>query len=201
MNTFSCPRTCSFARERWCRFRPVLDALGPVRVDSETVRVKVEYSDPDTLRRVVGMLGGAWLGSGVHRLFDGTVTGNGFTLPGWQYPLVQTPDGLSYDDYHGAWGNVADLERLKGLYTLAKAEQAATAQGWQCERSGTDLVIHHPSGGTLTVTPGGTIDAGGFVGKGCHDAIMALGLPVSDATAKPEYSQVASEVQLPNRCS
>ena len=197
-DNFNCPRTCPLVGNFWCRFRPVLDRLGRVQVNSHTVRVKVEYTDPGALERAVQALGGKWLGSGSHRLFEGMVTGHGFKLDQWNYPIVLQPNGeLAFDDFNGRWGNPADLERLKGEYALAVAEQAAQTQGWLCERTEVGLRVHHPSGGTLDVTPGGMVDACGFVGHGCHDAILALRMPVLEAQVKPEYGQVAAQVQLP----
>lgn len=193
---FDCPRTCPLAGERWCRFRPVTDKLGPVRANSHTARIKVDYSDADALKAAVAALGGNWLGHGIHRLYEGPATGYGFRLPGWTYPIVLQEGELSFDDFGGVWGNVADLERLRGAYVIAVAEKAALAQGWQCEHTEGGLTIYHPSGGTLTVT-GGAVDANGFQGQGCHEAILALGLPVQDLQAKAEYAQTAAKVALP----
>lgn len=199
MQNFTCPRTCPLVKSAWCRFRPVLDALGPVRVNSHTVTVKVEYRDPDALRGAVEALGGSWLGLGSHRLYEsGEFSGHGLRLPGWEYPLVLQADGsLAYDDFRGRWGNVADLERLKSAYAQQVCRQQAQVQGWLCEQQQDgSLLIHHPSGGTLTVTTAGVIDANGFVGAGCHDAILAMGLPILEAQVKPEFSQVAIDVQV-----
>jgi hypothetical protein len=193
---FSCPRTCPAAGDRWCRFRPVLDALGPVRVDSHTVRVAVELRDADALAAAVAALGGQWLGQGEHALYERPEVGLGFRLAGWRYPLVLRADGtLAYDDYQGRWGRVADLDRLQGEYTLALAERRCADLGWQCERQGDRLIVYHPAGGTLTVTAGGEVDADGFVGQGCHDAILTLDLGrVTEAQAKPEYAAVPASV-------
>lgn len=194
---FDCPRTCPLFKERWCRFRPITDQLGPVRVNSHTARIKVDYADSDMLKAAVAALGGTWLGHGSHRLFDGDAIGHGFTIPGWRYPIVWQDSGeLAYDDFNGAWGNVADLERLKSAYALATAERAAQAQGWQCERTQDGLTIYHPSGGTLTVTCS-AIDANGFQGQGCHDAMLALGLSLDGLQAKPEHARVAAQVMQP----
>lgn len=196
MSNFICPRTCPMISERWCRFRPVLDALGPVRVNSHTVRVTVDLRDDRALGDAVAALGGSVLGRGTHRLYQGDESGLGFRLPGWRYPLVARPDGtLAYDDYNGAWGRVADIDRLRGEYTLALAARRAAELGWLCERAGESMTIYHPSGGTLSVTADGTIDAAQFVGRGCHDAILTLGLGrIAQAQAKPEYNAVPAVV-------
>ena len=109
-DNFTCPRSCPMVRSRWCRFGPVLDALGHVRVDSHTARIVVEYQSAELLRLAVLGMGGQWLGAGSHRLFDGAYVGQGFRLPGWSYPLVLQEGGkLAYDDYGGAWGNPAGV--------------------------------------------------------------------------------------------
>lgn len=94
-----------------------------------------------------------------------------------------------------AWGDVAHLEVLKSEYAIAVAEQSASQLGWTCERTEAGLLIHHPSGGTMTVNKN-TVDACNFQGHGCHEAIMALGLPWESAVAKPEYSQVKAEAVI-----
>jgi len=163
-------------------------------VNSHTARIRVDYSDPAMLQAAVTALGGIWLGSGVHRLYEGDIAGIGFTLPGWLYPVVLQENGeLAYDDFNGVWGNPADLQRLQVAYTVATAERAALVQGWQCERTEAGLTIYHPSGGTLTVAAG-TVDANGFQGQGCHDAILALGMRLESLQSKPEYAQTAAQV-------
>lgn len=199
MSNFTCPRTCPLVNSRWCRFRPVLDNLGPHRVNSHTVTVKVEYRDLDALRRAIETMGGDWIGNGTHALYSNhTATGVGFNLPGWKFPLVLQADGsLAFDNFNGHWGNPAQLEQLKTSYIMAVCERSAMEQGWLCERSAAgELLIHHPDGGTMTVNAAGVIDASGFVGSGCHTAIMSLGLPILEAQVKPEYGQVAANVQV-----
>ena len=206
MTPFTCPRTCPLFGDKTCRFQTVFDHLGPAQVMSHTVKIKVAFTDPAALQSGVESMGGTWLGMGTHSLYSGDRGGYGFTLPGWNYPLVLDWPALSelkagkgelfYDDYGGKWGNVADLEKLTSAYAVGVAEQAAIAQGWQCEHNEEGLVIYHPSGGTLTVRGTGVMDAAGFAGKGCHEAIEQLGLPFDVLGVKPEYGQVKAEVQL-----
>lgn len=209
---FDCSRTCPQAGEKACRFSSIFSLLGPWVVNSHTVTVKVEYKDIDMLRRAVLAVGGIWYGQGKHDLLDTIQEGYGFRLPMergvnvdqsgksyWYHPIVLRGDGqLAYDDYGGAWGDKAQLDRLQVSYTVSVCEQAAMNQGWQCERinGGVELLVYHPSGGTMTVTQDGKIDAAGFVGHGCHDAIQSLGLPILESQIKPEYSQVAAEVHV-----
>lgn len=197
---FTCPRTCPLVSARWCRFRPVLDALGPVKVNSHTATVKIDLSDAAALQRAVEVIGGQWIGAGTHQLFSSRHTGNAFKLPGWNYPcVVDAATGeVHYDNYGGAWGDVAQLEKLKAEYSAAVVEQRANVQGWQTERTGDGgVIVYHPTGGTLTVSPGGQLDAAGFIGNGCHEAREQLGLPVEEVQNKPEYSQIKAENRQP----
>lgn len=196
---FDCTRTCPrFEKADVCRFRPVLNQLGPIRVTSHTARVAVEFRDGDTLRGAVLAMGGTWIGQGCHQLFEGSEIGQGFTLPGWKFPLVAGLDGnLKFDDYKGRWGNVKDIEKLKAAYAVASVEQAAMINGWQCERTAEGgLTVFHPAGGTLNVGKDGSIDAQQFTGTGCHDAMMQLGVPLEGLTAKPEYAQQIASISL-----
>lgn len=220
---FDCPRTCPAYGDRWCRFNAVLSKIGPVRVDSHTAKIKVEYTDPDQLRRAVERMGGIWYGAGHYDLHDTEQDGYGFRLPmkggfkphdklskywtqagpdeasHWYHPCVLRADGeLAYDEYGGVWGDLAQLERLKAEYCFVTAEHAAGQQGWLTERTATgDLLIHHPSGGVLQVSAGGTLATSGFTGGACHEARLALGLPVEEGSIVEtgECSQVAAVIQ------
>jgi len=208
---FSCPRTCPSAGTYFCRFRPLLDRVGPWKANSHTVTVKVEYTDVDALRAAVERMGGIWYGYNErHDLYDTKQPGYGFRLPMvdgihvntdgkryWYHPIVLRNDGdLAYDAYGGLWGDLGQLESLKTEYTIAVCERQAVALGWQAERTAEGLTIYHPTGGQMTVNAAGMIDAAGFKGAACHDAIMQLGLPILDAQIKPEYSHVEAEVQV-----
>jgi hypothetical protein len=193
---FDCGRTC----RRWelCKFTPVLSRLGHTRVYSHTVKTEVEFRDQDALRKTVERLGGTILGEGKHSLFAGPQHGFGFRLPGWQYPLVAQGGGLFFDDYHGQWGDVADLDTLRAGYTIEAARNAAQAQGWMHQdASDGSLVIYHPDQGTLTVHPDGKVEAAGFVGSGCADAgaviERAIGRTV-ETTNKAEFYAENAEV-------
>src|SRR5207249_1046797 len=86
MLTFDCPRTCPRYGDRWCRFRPLLDCLGPIQVDSHTARIRVEYRDPELLKGAVLSLGWKWLGFARHHLFESEQIGHGFQPTGWKFP-------------------------------------------------------------------------------------------------------------------
>jgi len=51
------------------------------------------------------------------RLYSGMVKGTSIKLPGWDYPVVITPDGkIKYDNYNGNWGNIDELNKLIQKY-------------------------------------------------------------------------------------
>ena len=166
---------------------------------SHTVKMQIELKDHDALTSAVEMMKGKVLGMGSHRLYAGTHTGFGFTLPGWKYPLVSEAKGtLAYDDFGSRWGSPADIETLKAYYAIGAAKAAAEAQGWYCEiQADNTLLIYHPDGGTLTVSKAGQIDASGFTGPSCATATApiaaALGQTIED-TQKPEYNLADQEV-------
>jgi hypothetical protein len=214
---FDCARTCPVAGNAWCRFRAVLDGLGPARVLSHTCRVAVQYRDADTLRAAVLALGGIWYGwNDAHELFETKEQGWGFRLPFekgaeqdggvpgtryWLFPVVVGPDGqLAYDDYKGAWGDVTQLELLRQEYAVQHTMHKAEELGWQCERTGEGVTVFHPDGGTLTLSRKGECEAFGFVGGACHTAREALGLAVAgEAVNKPECAQQVAQCSLPER--
>jgi DUF2997 family protein len=160
---------------------------------SHTVTVKVEYKNKEALAHAVEAMKGRALGEGSHRLFSNTVTGYGFQLPNWRYPVILTADGeLSFDNYNGQWGHVKDLDQLKGQYTMSCAYLKAQELGWYAEINSDSVTIFHPSGGTIRVDASGTVDANNFAGTSCSSATeqieSAIGSRVSE-TLKPEYSQ------------
>jgi hypothetical protein len=163
---------------------------------SHTVKIKVEFRDEKSLGAAVVALGGSILGMGEHRLYGGAVTGLGFSLPGWHYPLVLGAMGdLSFDDYGGRWGKVSDLDRLRGEYAFCVAEGVAQAQGWYCERVQNELVIYHPDGGVLKVSAEGVVDTSGFTGASCAVASepieTALGRVELESRKVEFYHEVA----------
>ncbi len=195
MQPFTCDRTCPLHNETWCRFRPVLDVLGPVQVNSHTVQVKVQLKDPEALKLAVESMSGTWIGMGDHWMNE-THRGHAFKLPNWYKMLILKADGeLVFDDYKNRWGDVRDIEKLKAEYSISKAILAAQGQGWQYERVPEGLKVYHPSSGHMIIGRNGTAEAFGFSGVGCHDSLMALGIE-GEFTAKEELGQVKAETQI-----
>lgn len=166
---------------------------------SHTVKINIELRNREALAAALQAMGAQVYGEGTHQLFAGPEVGFGFQLPGWHYPLVARADGtLAYDDYHGSWGNVADLDALREEYALEAVRTECANLGWLCESSNTGgLIVYHPDGGTLSVTRGGSIDAAGFMGSGCAEASAKLEAALgrrTEQTLKPEYQLGQIEV-------
>jgi hypothetical protein len=70
---------------------------------------------------------------GSAQLFSGEVTGLIVRLPDWTYPVViDTTSGVvQYDNYQGAWGNQAQLDRFLQIYAVEKARIEARKKGHQ----------------------------------------------------------------------
>ncbi len=71
--------------------------------------------------------------NGTAQLFTGQATGLIVRLPDWTYPLViDTTNGqLRYDNYNGAWGDQAHLDRFLQLYAVERARIEARRKGHQ----------------------------------------------------------------------
>lgn len=166
---------------------------------SHTTKINVEYKDKDSLGRAIEALGGKVIGDGSHRLFQGSVEGWAFTLPGWNYPCILGAGGsLSYDNYNGSWGDARLLTMLKDEYALRVAESYAASQGWMTQRQDREVVIFHPDGGVIKVTAAG-VDASQFMGVSCVEACSglegALGSQ-SERSLKQEYYQRPQEIVI-----
>lgn len=158
----------------------------------------------EALEAAVLKQGGQWFGEGEFEfeLFEGQRKhrGHGFQLQGWRYPCVLQADGtLAFDHYHGVWGDPALLEdRLPADYIIEAARVAAAAQGWLAEDTAEGLVVHHPDGGTLTITGSG-LEAAGFLGGSCHaatDVLTELMGAEGERMLKPEALQQAQQVEV-----
>jgi len=66
-------------------------------------------------------------------LSGGEVAGLIVRLPDWTYPVViDTSSGqVRYDNYEGAWGDQARLERFLQIYAVEKARIEARKKGHQ----------------------------------------------------------------------
>ena len=167
---------------------------------SHTVTAKSNYfKNPKALEAAVKAMGGTWLGQANHRLYGSHETGLGFRLPGWSQILCAKADGtLAYDDYHGNWGNVSDLDKLGKGFAIEAALGAAEANGWAYDRTNEGLTIYHPDGGSLLVTGDGKVDAVNFTGEGCQSATEMISSAIGstlESVNKPEYYHERNKIQ------
>lgn len=200
LTPFDCDRTCrTHATRDYCRFNPLFALIGTApTVNSHTVKVKCELNDPRALEAACRALGWTWHGLKMHQLYSSNREhGHGFQPPSWRYPIVLNDAGtLAFDDYHGQWGNVADLETLKSAYLTSKIETSAAALGWQTERTTAGITVYHPEGGRLDISNAGVCDTSGFTGGNCHTAREALGLATDGAAAnKTEIDHMPAVIQ------
>jgi hypothetical protein len=97
---------------------------------SHTMNIKTEIKDLDALRAAADRLGYRVL-SGNLALFSSEETGTGVMLPGWRFPVVVRDDGtIALDNYGGAWGDMAELNKLTAYYGIEKAKLEAWKQGY-----------------------------------------------------------------------
>jgi hypothetical protein len=149
----------------------------------------------EAVTKAAEAMGATMLGQGNHRLYSSNHTGLGFKLNGWQFPIVVTEDGvIHYDDFNGRWGNPNDIKTLTDDYAQKVVEAECDNLGWYHEKQENgELIVHHPSGGTITVQKGGQLDAQGFHGTSCAEATLkleqALGMRLGESV-KPEMNEV-----------
>lgn len=163
---------------------------------SHTVTIDVKFKNQEAAVKAATACGARILGEGTHRLYASSHAGFGVQFKGWNYPAVIDKDGkIFYDNYNGSWGSAAELEKFQEMYSAKVIEAECEALGWYHERNEAtgELVVHHPAGGTITVTKGGTLDASGFVGNACEQATerfeAALGTKLG-AALKPYLNEV-----------
>jgi hypothetical protein len=162
---------------------------------SHTVTVDVKMKDRAALIKAAEAMGAQVIGEGNHNLYSSSHTGLGIKLTGWQFPVVVTEDGvIHYDDFNGRWGNPNDIKTLTDDYAMRVVEAECENLGWYTEKQENgELVVHHPSGGTILVGKGGHLDAQGFHGTSCSEATLkleqAMGLRLGESV-KPEMNEV-----------
>jgi hypothetical protein len=90
--------------------------------------------------------------AGTAQLFSGEVSGLIVRLPDWAYPAVFdiTTGQVHFDNFNGAWGDQAQLDRFLQRYALEKAAIEARKRGHSVvEQAQADGSIK------LTITVGG----------------------------------------------
>src|ERR1017187_5533002 len=119
---------------------------------SHMALLKGNYTDRAAFERAACAMMGSVCPVHLVGSIAGRIVLTAIKLPNWVRPIGLCDDGsLAYDDYHGAWGDVADLELLRLEYLCQVAQAAAEQQGWQCERTEWGMVIHLPTGQSIDI--------------------------------------------------
>jgi len=87
--------------------------------------------ESDAAKTAIAQVGATDLGQGEFKLYSNTkVTGHAVSLPGWNYPVVFTPDNkIKYDNYNGSWGKQELLDNLCAEIAIQEAIARATPIG------------------------------------------------------------------------
>jgi hypothetical protein len=100
---------------------------------SHIVTIKTEVRDHAAVSAACRRLQLAPPILGTAQLFSDQVAGLIVRLPEWTYPVViDTATGqVRFDNYEGAWGEQAHLDRFLQLYAVEKARIEARKKGHQ----------------------------------------------------------------------
>ena len=100
---------------------------------SHLVTIKTKIHDVVAVAAACHRLALAAPARGKATLFSGEVTGLLVSLPGWRYPaVIDTESGeVQFDNYEGAWGDRAHLDRFLQLYAVERAKLEARKKGYQ----------------------------------------------------------------------
>ena len=107
---------------------------------SHVVEIKTEVRDEQAVRAACVRLQLAPPEHKTITLFSATAAGLCLQLPGWQYPVVCNlqSGSVQYDNYKGAWGKQAELNRFLQAYAVEKAKIEARKKGHSCSESHLD---------------------------------------------------------------
>ena len=221
---FDCGRTCK--RWDACRFSAVFSQLGPTFVHSHIVDIKIEVRDLDALETAAVALGLQFRRSQETYRWYGRYVGDSSLPEGitadqlgkcnhalgvpnnptaYEVGIVAQADGsyrLLWDEWSGGYGLQEKIgkgaEKLIARYAIEKAVLECQRLGWYAEvQPGGELLIFHPTGGTMTLTGEGQIEANGFQGSACAGATEkiaeALGFKTGE-TKKQEWNQTQQTV-------
>ena len=100
---------------------------------SHVVTIKTEVRDHTAVSAACRRLQLPLPVAGTAQLFSGQATGSIVRLPDWTYPVVvDTNTGqVHYDNYNGAWGDQAQLDRFLQTYAVERARIEARKKGHQ----------------------------------------------------------------------
>ena len=96
---------------------------------SHIAEVKVEIKDTDALKAACVRCGAEFIGYGMHDVFSVQRAGIAFKPKGWHFPVVIQGSTAALDNYGGHWGDMAEFNRVKQMYSVEVAKKAAKRQG------------------------------------------------------------------------
>jgi len=98
---------------------------------SHIVTIQAEVRDLEAVAAACRRLGLPAPVRGAVELYSGEAEGLLVELPGWRYPAVvdAAAGRVRYDNYGGAWGEQAHLDRLLQAYAVEKARIEARKRG------------------------------------------------------------------------
>jgi hypothetical protein len=99
---------------------------------SHVVTIQTKLHDPAAVRAACQRLNLEAPTEGTATLYSGAAAGLIVQLPGWHYPVVvDVATGVvHFDNYNGAWGARATLDRFLQLYAVEKAKLEARKKGY-----------------------------------------------------------------------
>jgi hypothetical protein len=114
---------------------------------SHIVTIKTQLRDPDALAAACRRLGHEQPVQGTAQLYSESATGWIVQLPDWLYPVVVQPESgeAHYDNYNGAWGSQAELDRLIQAYAVEKTKLEA-------RRAGNNVIEQSLPNGSIRLT-------------------------------------------------
>lgn len=100
---------------------------------SHIVTIQTKVHDPAAVAAACQRLNLAAPVQGTAQLYSGEATGLIVQLPDWQFPVVidVLTGAVRYDNYGGAWGNQAKLDRFLQMYATEKVRLEARKKGFQ----------------------------------------------------------------------
>lgn len=106
---------------------------------SHTATIDLEIKDLDVFEQSCRDLEYRFTREGTAKLYDRTIDNcSVVSIPDWNYPVAVKDGKLYYDNYNGAWGDMARLHALKRQYARNTTLQTARARGFRVQEQQVD---------------------------------------------------------------
>ncbi len=98
---------------------------------SHIVQIQTQVRDPVAVAEACRRLGLTTPVQQTVELFAASATGLAVELPDWRYPIICKLDQgrIEFDNFGGAWGQQAQLDRFLQAYAAEKSKLEARKQG------------------------------------------------------------------------